>query len=468
LNDLNSILNIFNKITIQKIGEYLSMFVDLYIKPVKSWKRIINVRKTSIDYFIIYILFFGILVFIITWDFRIVIKYVFVNLLITVIPFAFLLIPYVIFSRLWKKHLKFNRLYRLFFVFYIQIFPFVHFPIILAQWAYVEAPYIFASNLTVLFDLLLILVVPLILKLKFKQKLIWIICNYIFVSFYLISMNKILDVSSDFRIILNKVEYLSPKAEFEEILSNYKRSDVYIVENSIYLWSKKENDRFNINAQYCTLFTSDYVIESINKRLNKISSFTHLDFLDPNILNSKNPFTIYNEIFNQYKKDSTSLKFAFNPISNTEKTKMDSLWNSFNEIFYSDLKLMDSLKNHAKFESNRKYADYIFNYLKQYDSIATDSISIRKLTIDGPVNFIEFENSLDLLTYSLDNSYINYPLQGIVDRNIDYSEKYEKSDIVRDVLYYPLFKLLNYDRPTFDYRDQLENINFKKKSINKK
>lgn len=436
---------------------------DLFIKPIKSWKRILSPRKTSIDYFIIYVLFYGTFCYIITWDFQQVITNVFITLLITFIPFLFFLIPFIIFSRLWKKSLKTNRLYRLFFIFNIQMIPLIHFPNLLAQWADVELPYLFSSNSTVIFDLLTIMVVPLVLKLKVRQKFIWILCNYIFACFYLISFNKILTVSDDLRTIVEKANYYTPKDEYMNMMGKYKKSDLYLDKNLIYVSFLEKNGRFKlVGIQYCTLFTSDYIIKKVNDRLN-IIRLSDIESLHINILNSRG-FSIYNEIYRQFKKDSLSIKFPFKPFSKVEINKMDSLRVSFNELFYSDLKLMDSLRNKAKYKSNREYANYVYNYLNQYNMITKNISSVKHIIKSSKVvNILEFENSYNLFTYYLDDKFIKYDLQGIINRNIRYGKMYKNTQVGSEIIFYPVFELLNYKKPIFDYTKQFENIDFRGK-----
>ncbi len=466
MSDLNSILNIFNKITIQKIGEYLGLMADLYIRPVESWKRILNQRKTSNDYFVIYMLFFGLLIYIITWSFQDTIKIVFIHLLITLVPFVFLLLPFKFFSILWNKRLKANRLYRLFFVFQIQVFPFIHFPILIAKWAEVELPYLISSNLEFLFDLLIIIVVPLIIKLNVKRKLVWILCNYIFASFYLMCFNFALSSSNDFRKILNKAEYFKPEDEFNNLMKNYKKTDVYLSKNLLYILSKKENDEGRIRidgTQFATLNTSDFLTEKLNNKFKKVP-VSFIISKKPSILKNETPFKIYNEIYDFLNENNLLEAASFEPFSNRELAKIDSLRLDFNKRFYFDLKLMDSLKTNAIHKSNRDYANYVYLYLKQYDSIAKDTLAIKKIVqTKRPLHRLKFEDNKYLLIYYLDEKAIKYDLQGIIDRNINYYNKYQKSHIVSSFFYYPIFRLFHYKQEQFDYTSEFKNISFTKK-----
>ncbi|MAO11161.1 MAG: hypothetical protein CMC07_09830 [Flavobacteriaceae bacterium] len=129
---------------------------------------------------------------------------------------------------------------------------------------------------------------------------------------------------------------------------------------------------------------------------------------------------------------------------------------------------MDSLKNNAVHKSNRDYANYVYLYLKQYDSIAIDSTAIKKLIqTRTPLHRLKFENENYLLIYYLDENFIKYELQGIIDRNISYYNKYQKSHIVSSIFYYPVFKIFNYNQKTFDYTEEFENLNFRTKQKKK-
>jgi hypothetical protein len=74
---------------------------------------------------------------------------------------------------------------------------------------------------------------------------------------------------------------------------------------------------------------------------------------------------------------------------------------------------------------------------------------------------LKFENSYILLTYYFDDKLFKYKLQGIIDRNNKYGEMYDNAQVESEIIFYPVFKLLNYKQPVFDYTKQFENINFR-------
>lgn len=512
MSEINSIINLFNKISLQKIGEILSLIADLYISPVKSWRRVLTQRKSSLDYFVVFVLFYGVMLFLISWDIKSVIINIIINLILNTIPFLFLLIPLLLFKKLYNKRIKYNRLYRLFFLFKVQLFPLIYFSIQIADWAGIESPYLFSSISTLLFDLLIILVIPFLLNTNTKQKTLLICINYIFACFYVLFLNILLNsFNGDIKKLYDKTKHYTPEIEFKNMMREYNKTDLYLIEDYMFFYIRlegKEVQDVGIEPQFATLYTAEFLIKELRNRYNKIKSLSYIvpnneiriDTLNkltddwklnlkppfdntsgfnrlnnPNYLNDmlasrsmerfmKTPFNLYNKIYDSYKKDSLRFKaIAFKPFSIIEKNKLDSLKSSFNKTYSADLKLMDSLKVSAKYQSNREYAEYIYNYINQYNLIAKDSTIISSLLHSSNERYhLKFDNSYYLFQCKLDSTLVKYKLQGVIDRNISLNAKYEKSELFFKYFYFPVDKYLNSNFTRFDYTEEFENLPFEK------
>ncbi|MEL0456344.1 hypothetical protein WJN01_08910 [Flavobacteriaceae bacterium SZ-1-7] len=465
MGDLNSFISFFNKNTINKIGEYFSVFIDLYIKPLKSWKRIISQRKTSLEYFIIYILFYSAIVYLISWDLEQAITKVFLTLILTLIPFLLLLIPFLVFTKLAKKRIKANRLYRLLVVFEIQLLPLIHFPNLVANWGDVELPYLISSNFLALQGLLCMFVLPLIIKINVWKKLCWIMCNYILVAIFGYTMYKIHNTPNDLSTILEKADYYTPKDEFGKIWSNYKKTDWYLDKDMFYVFvKKKDSGLVKINkVQFSTTYTSEFILQTLENKLNKLP-LGYIKSIRPDIFYNDNPFEIYNKVTSYLESINSS--HLFEPIGEKELNQLDSLQTEFNKIFYHDIKFMDSLQNYAKYKSNREYASYVSNYISQFDSIVTEEKQLKKLIeTTTPYYKLKIDSSQYILAYNIDKELIKYPRKGIEDSNIKLYKRYnEDYYIIANIIFYPLNKLINYLNPSPYYLDEFKHINERKEN----
>ncbi len=459
MGDLISFINFFNKNTINKIGEYFSVFIDLFIKPLKSWKRIISQRKTSLEYFVIYILFYSAIVYLISWDLEQTITGVFLTLILTLIPFFLLLIPFLVFTKLAKKRIKANRLYRLLIVFEIQLLPLIHFPNLVANWGDVELPYLISSNSLAIKSLLCMLVLPLIIKINIWKKLCWIMCNYLLVAIFGYMMYKIHNESNDLATIIEKADYYTPKDEFEKIWSNYKKIDWYLDKDKFYVFvKKKESGLFKINnIQFSTTYTSEFIMQSLENKLNKLP-LGYIAQIRPDIFSKNNPFEIYNKVYSHLEYINAT--HLFEPFGEKELNKLDSLRLEFNKKFYHDIKFMDSLQNNAKYKSNREYASNIYNYISQFDSIVADEKRFTKLIETTTPNFkLKIDNSKYLLAYDVDKKVIKYPRKRIEDSNIKLNKRYYKDyHIIDNIIFYPLNKIINYINPSPYYLDEFKHL----------
>lgn len=466
--DLNFLANIFDKNTINKIGEYIILFIELYTKPLKSWRKIISQRKNSLEYFILSIIFYGVLCYFICWDFRKTIINVFLTLILTLIPFLLLLIPFLIFIKLEKKRIKANRLYRLLVVFEIQLLPFVHLPNLIADWGGIEFPYLISSNFFAIHGLLYVFVLPSIIKVKVWKKMCWFTCNYILVLIYGYTFYKIYNTSSDLTTILEKANYYTPRDEFGKIWANYKKTDWYLDKDVFYIFVTKDNSglvKIN-NVQFCTTFTSEYIVQTIEEKLNRLP-LGYIKSIIPDIFSNNDGFEICNRLTDYFEYINSSQSFKL--IGKKELNHLDSLQTEFNKTFYHDIKFMDSIQNNAIYKSNRSYARNVYNYITQFDRIVKDEKYLKKLIESTtPYYKIKIDNSQYILAYIIDKDVLKYPRKEIENQNIKLHERYNNHyNIISKIVFYPIDKLIVYKNPSKHYLDEFEHLFERKKNTGK-
>ena len=343
MSETNFFFNLFSDDSLKKIGVYFYKFIDLFFKPVQTWKSIINYRKNSLEIFIFYILIYLVMLFLLVDDILLSFRYLILTLIVILQPFLIMLIPFLIFRKVWNKKIKINRLYRLFVVFNIQIFPLIYLPILVYKKFEVETAFIISDNAITFCDILIIFVLPLLLRLQWWKKFIWIFVNYIFINLFFLTMNYLAIELPDFVYVKKEIEIRSPAKEFEYFIHNYKNSDNYIHQDIFLILNyKNEENKEGWSPQFLTYQVLDALIGK-------------------NLEASKRAPTIFEEYYKKNKQriDDKSIflfggpdsllkiPFKFKKNELVSINELIELRKNYNKIFFEDKKLMDSLTEHS-------------------------------------------------------------------------------------------------------------------------
>ena len=132
----------FKDLSVQEIGKHLDNYVQLYIKPAKVWKKIVSYRNDSYNLLVQYIIYLVILFFTIFKERSLVIPALLLEILLTIIPFSFFILPFKVFTKLFNKKIRANRLFRLFLVFKLQLIPPLILLNLIIEFFQIESPYL--------------------------------------------------------------------------------------------------------------------------------------------------------------------------------------------------------------------------------------------------------------------------------------------------------------------------------------
>ena len=334
MNDFKSHTEFLSKLSISDLRKHFSNITVLYLKPIKSWKKIISYRKESYDFFILFVLYYSVIVFFLISNSKYVIPITILELLLTIIPFSFLYLPFVFFRKKWNIKIKSNRLFRLLFVLKIQFNIVLIGVLLLAKWTEMESLYIIIENYIWLILLAFISVLPLLLQLKITQKILWIFTNYVFSLFFFLLLFLIFFKIPDIDLLVEKITLKTPTVENLNFSYEYNFSDIRLDDKFyIALFEANSGKFFLRNTQFGTTELVLEIMKLDSKNLkNKIRILDSLKQLSENEI------------------EFDSFEFTNKKIN---KTYLDSLRLEFNEVFYGDLKLTDSLISNTQFNSNK-------------------------------------------------------------------------------------------------------------------
>jgi hypothetical protein len=400
MNDFKSLTEFLSKLSISDLGKHFTTISELYTKPIKSWKKVISCRKESYDFFLLFVIYYSVIVFFLISNSKFVIPMTILEIVLILIPFSFLYIPFAFFRKKWNKKIKSNRLFRLLFVLKIQFNILLLGVILLAKWTEMESLHIIIQNYIVLICLIFISVFPLLLNLKITQKILWVFTNYVFSLIFILILFFVFFKIPDIDLLGKKITLKTPTIENSHFNYDYNFSDLRLDdEYFIVILNVEKKEVFLNNTQFGTLrLVVDIMKMDMRNRKNKIRIIDSLKQLPENeiVLES---FELKNE--------------------KISKIHLDSLRIEFNKIFYADIQLSDSLATNAKFKSNKTYYKLINKHLKYYDSIHKSEKLIQIIIKTEAEFLVETENS----------GYVGifkYNDQSIVERKIQIQNLREK------------------------------------------
>ncbi len=341
---------ILKKLTTKSIGIHLANCANLYLKPLSTWRKILNIQRSSYNFLILHLIYYALFIYLLYNDIRIALPIVIAEIVFTGLPWLILIIPFKIFVKILKLRLNGVRLFRLLLILKIQFAPAIIILAILAN--KLQNDFLFAclQNSIAVFLILFIVVLPLILKMKFYYKICWIFLNYIFIlisiALITILLTKLPKVTED--KITKNFTLAIPNYEYLEFLEKTSNSWRYIEDKYYFIVFSKNETHFTI------------------QRTQFVSPFLHRAFLIKHV----------NEIRLKLQKldSKNSKKYTLYP-KNEELTitMLDSLKENLNAKFFHDLNLFKHYKDSGSFETNKEYFKLRYRYYKMHDSLFTTS-----------------------------------------------------------------------------------------------
>jgi hypothetical protein len=437
---LNSVLNFISEVNIKTIVAHTEKITDLYFKPVKIWKKILSNQKQSATDFTFYIIAYGLILYLFSPDLHYVLKFILLQLLANLQPFLIVFIPFLFFRWLYKRDVKANRLFRITFIYSLQVFPFVFFPMLIAQKYGVESPYIIVENSVFLSEILLIIVVPLLMQISILKKVIWILTNYLFMILFFLFAGYIYNNIPDVELVRSKIEWESPMREFLEFEDNYKDSDLYMSDIFYIIYYKNSNGKKEVVPQFATLNLLDKLAENQSHILYNAKIKTNRLVYDNDTTGARITSIKSNSIYS----DSVKIHVKINSDELFSKKTFDSLRVIYDKTFYYDLKYTDSLKAYAKFKENRKLFGLFHDYLLIFDSIYKSPSFVKKISqYTDSSKKVYTDNHGVILVYDLvktkNNGLIRNKKLKLINQYDKVSNTFRNYFIIKKYLYFPLY-----------------------------
>ena len=417
MTEIKTLLNFLSKLTIKDIGIHLSNVALLYASPRTSYRKLVKNEYESYRFFILFILYYAFLAYFLVENPKYIIPLTLLEVVLTLFPFSFLIIPFIIFRKKYAPRVKYNGLFRLTFVVKLQFGVFLILAILLARWTRMESIYIFIENYTILLFVPLICALPYALNIKISIKFLWIFLNYLFSLLYLMIFGFIVSSIPDSEFLYEKIAINSPDSNYTIFQINYNLSDLYLSDRFI---AFSDNKGYFIDSQFPSNPAVGEILRvsklDLEYRKRKVDSL-----LDKNTKYwpsglSEHPFLL-------------------------SKTKMDSIKLNFNEMFYEDIRLVDSLRKSEPFTSNKMIYNKIFKLLKYHDSIHKSNKFKQQILNQTSDIIIRCNPPGYVLLYPLEDQTHKNLSGEITKLRASFEKRSEQSSFIAKLYLFPILKV---------------------------
>ena len=427
MNDLKSLIEFITKFSIKDSGLHLTNIANLYAKPFCSYKKIINYRQDSYQFFILFIFYYSILIYFVVDNIRLVIPLTVLELILTIIPFLFLLPPFLFFRNKWQKKINSNRLFRLIFIIKIQYSVILFLLILSYNFLKIEGLFILIDNFLIVVVLAMFITFPFVLKISVLKKIVWAFTNYLcFLLFFLtVGLVTYMIPKNESENLLEKLIIPSPTVEYMLFEDKYNYSDYKIRDDYFIIITHLEGDKLLLrNTQYATKkLVSLLIDESIKDNNAKIKLLKSLKI---------EAATESQLVKSGYKKRVLQLAI------------MDSMKVEFNKYFLNDLNTIDTLIKNSKFKSNKNLFTLYNKRLKYYDSLYTKSNSIDQVLVLHPVIVVKADSNSFIFLYKYKGDSTNTELKKEIERiESDFEEREYYDSFLSKCILYPLDFLID-------------------------
>jgi hypothetical protein len=419
------ILKLFGLDTMDGFRQFHTNLSELFTKPIKTWKRTIKYGKNSYDFYLqvilYYILFVSLLlVLFLSKNWLYVFPITIAELAFTFIPFGYLYLPFKFFTKHWNKRIQSNRLFRLLFVIKLQVvLPYIAI-VLLARWTKMESLYVIIDNYLIFILIIFLISLPLTLHLKFIQKVIWILANYIFSLIGFVIIIGIFSLIPHNELLVNKLAPRTPTMEHLNFGMTYNLSDEIL--NADYFIINVSPHEKHYHIDNTPFATSPLIIDLLLiKNKNLKAKVAYLESIEKVMKGSSG---------NLNEKKSTQ--------SILSRSYMQDYREYFNKNFKADLNLTDSLRENALFKSNKTYYNLLNKYFHLYDSIYSSENFTQKLLDSEPMNTIEAERNKFVLIYEFKNPKIIELKLNINSIKKELELRENRSMFLRNIYFYPI------------------------------
>lgn len=408
--------SIFENISLKAVGIHLRNYANLFVKPVYVWKQVLSPRKTSYDLVVLHVIYYSLFLFLFLEEYKLAVLCAVLDVVMTCIPYLILLPSFLLVKQINNLHFHSYRLFRLCLILKIQIAT------ILAP-LYILNDKIKSDELTILFTntpwvgvFLFIVVLPLLTKVSWIWRILWIGLNYIFLNVFCLTVYK--TVPENIGSYVANTSH-SPDNEYINFVLEY--NDPFVVIEPRYMFVLMKD----CNGNRLCFSQAQFVSKTL-----------YLGFLIAETNESRRTL---------FKRDSTyKLKYKLYPKEEelTEKL-LPKLREQLNEIFYTSLKMITKYKDSTKYSSNKNYFTLLYNRHKLYEKPFLDVTRTAELIETAKeTRLISFNDSVIGVLIPNDTTKLGFLKQKIKTQEEYIENRMLKSSFLMRQFLYPFFWLI--------------------------
>lgn len=105
------------------IADNFQKYIRIYTHPFDSYKKVLTTRKTSLEFITLHLIYYGVILFLISKSFLSVLTIIGLELIMTLIPFIVFLTPFLIAKKVIGFKNRVNRLFRIILLIKLQFLP---------------------------------------------------------------------------------------------------------------------------------------------------------------------------------------------------------------------------------------------------------------------------------------------------------------------------------------------------------
>lgn len=426
---MSFIESIISKLTLKELGTHLGNYANLYVRPVRIWKKVISNRKNGYDLFILHLIYYSILAFFILKDFTLALPLVLLEIIITTIPLLIFLIPFLFFCKFFNKNYKWNKLFRLFVILKLQFVPLFTLVYLPNKNLKVESLYMLIDNLIPIIWIAFIIIFPLVINIDFWKKLVWIISNYVFFLIGALLIGLFFENLDPSGKVIQKLSIESPNAEYESFKLKQLYTPLLLTDSLYFVRFKLLNDTAvqNIQTQFVTYDLHQSFIQS------------RIDALNSTILLLDSVKMSHNKDYNDTLKITAKISGA--NVSSTPMTisYLDTLKLAMDYKFNLLLAETKKLKDSAKFQSSREYFSALYFYLEAYQYSYVSGEEIGKIISISPIDgTVKLDSMTFGAMFKLDTNYYSSTKNKFKKIELRFEDRARKSTFVINILLWPL------------------------------
>jgi hypothetical protein len=415
-----------SNLTLRQLGTHLVQYTELFTHPYRSWKKVYSQRKTGLDFIVINLIYYFLLLFVILQNFRLAILLVLLEALVTIVPIGIFGVPFLVSTKLFKIRKSWKKLFRVLLLIKLQAAPIIIICALIIKWTDSESIYLIIENLIWLIIMGFIVIVPLINFISIYKKLIWIALNYIFFLIYMLLAGYGFTYFDPEFKLGSKIQLTTPSSEYLnysiESSSTFHRInfDSYV---ATYKFLDQDSGRLK-SVQFANINLLLLISQnSMNENIRRIKIIdTKLAAIDSNHIS--------------HSRDS-----IIDVVPITQKL-LDSIKLNTNNHIYNDLQLYKTAKDSCLYKSNKEYYKMCFENLAHYDSLFADSkITSSILRKVKPLSTAKFAENEIILYYKLPEKYLYRKTNLLLELEEQLENREKKSEYLMNILLYPLVKI---------------------------